>query len=65
MTLTCRAADGSMIDVRTTVLKDASGNIVTASAYMGKTIDIKGIVDYYSGSYQIKVFSTDHITVYE
>ena len=51
--------------MRSTVLKDASGIIVTASAYMGKTIDIKGIVDYYSGSYQIKVFSTDHITVYE
>ena len=65
MTLTCRTADGSTVDVRTTVLKDASGAIVTADAYMGKTIDVKGIVDYYSGSYQIKVFSTDHITVHE
>lgn len=64
MTLTCQAPDGSMIDVRTTVLKDANGNTVTADAYMGKTIDFRGIVDYYSGAYQIKVFSTNDITVH-
>ena len=64
MTLTCQAPDGSMIDVRTTVLKDANGNTVTAEAYMGKTIDIRGIVDYYNGAYQIKVFSTNDITVH-
>ena len=64
MTLTCQAPDGSMIDVRTTVLKDANGNTVTADAYMGKTIDIRGIVDYYNGAYQIKVFSTNDITVH-
>ena len=65
MTLTCRAADGSTVDVRTTVLKDANGSIITADAYMGKTVDVKGIVDYYSGSYQIKVFSANDITVHE
>ena len=30
---------------------------------MGKTIDIRGIVDYYNGAYQIKVFSPKDITI--
>ena len=32
-------------------------------AYEGKTIDVKGIVDYFSGDYQIKVFSASDIIV--
>ncbi len=62
MTLTCEK-DGQQIAVRTVVLYDENGDIVTAKAYKGKTIDVKGIVDYFSGDYQIKVFSTDDITV--
>ena len=63
MTLTCKAQDGTYVDVRTVVLYDENGQLVTASAYNGKTIDVQGIVDYYDGSYQIKVFSTGDITV--
>lgn len=63
MTLTCDA-NGTTIDVRTIVLYDASGNMLTESAYKGKTIDVVGIVDYFSGSYQVKVFSADDITVH-
>lgn len=62
MTLTCKV-DGKTVDVRTDVLKDASGNIVTAEYFEGKTIDVRGIVDRYDGSYQIKVFTLDDITV--
>ncbi len=62
MTLTCRAGDQT-ISVRTVVLRDENGNVITAEAYQGKTIDVKGIVDYYSGDYQIKVFSADDIIV--
>ena len=37
---------------------------VTADAYEGKTINVKGIVDYYTYSgYQVKVFSPDDITI--
>lgn len=62
MTLTCRQfADA--IDVRTVVLYDDDGNLITADAYRGKTINVRGIVDYYDGNYQIKVFSADDITV--
>jgi hypothetical protein len=63
MTLTCEV-DGITVDVRTIVLYDADGNLITESAYAGKTIDVIGIVDYFDGDYQIKVFSADEITVH-
>lgn len=62
MTLTCEV-DGKTISVRTAVLRDADGNVVTADAYQGKSIDVRGIVDYYDGHYQIKVFTVSNITV--
>lgn len=62
MTLTCEC-DGIEVDVRTTVLTDDDGKIITAEAYEGKTINVKGIVDYFSGSYQIKVLSAKDITI--
>ncbi len=64
MTLTCEA-NGITVSVRTAVLKDAEGNLITADAYEGKTIDVKGLIDYYDGTYQIKVFTPDNITVVE
>ena len=69
MTLTCRV-DGKEIDVRTEVLKDATGNIVTENAFKGKTIDVKGLIEYFdlndtgNGTYQIKVYSLDDITIH-
>ncbi len=63
MTITCEV-DGKKIEVRTTVLKYADGTAVTADAFRGKTIDVKGIVDVYNGSYQIMVVSIDDITIH-
>ena len=67
MTLTCEA-NGVTFDVRTIVLTDDNGNVITADAYRGKTIDVKGIVDFFSyngnESYQIKVMDDDYITVH-
>ena len=63
MTLTCEA-DGVTISVRTIVLTDDNGNIITADAYEGKTIDVKGIVDCFDGEYQIKVMDDNYITVH-
>ena len=63
MTLTCKS-NGIEVSVRTTVLVDENGQLITAEAYEGKTIDVKGIVDYYNGDYQIKVFSANSITVH-
>lgn len=63
MTLTCQA-DGIAISVRTEVLKDEDGNLITAEAYQGKTIDVRGIVDCYEGKYQIRVMDDTDITVH-
>ena len=63
MTLTCKI-DDTTIDVRTIVLRDENGNMLTEADFMGKTIDVKGIVDYFSGAYQIKVFSVNDITIH-
>ena len=62
MTLTCEV-NGQTIDVRTIVLYDENGNMVTSDAYMGKVINVTGIVDYYSGQYQIKVLTAADIVV--
>ena len=63
MTLTCKSGD-SFVDVRTIVLRKENGDLYTESDFMGKTIDVKGIVDYFSGAYQIKVFTPDDITIH-
>ena len=63
LTLTCKAADGTEIAVRTVPLRDESGNTVTADAYEGKYISVKGIVDIYDGKYQVKVLSAQDITI--
>mgnify|MGYP003315201651 CR=1 FL=1 len=67
MTLTCTATgkDGRTytIEVRTGVLYDADGNKVTQSYFAGKTIDVKGLVDSYSGSYQIALLSLNDVVV--
>lgn len=64
MTLFCEA-DGIAVTVRTVLLLDADGNRITADTYLGKTIDVKGIVDLFDGAYQIKVFAPNHITINE
>ena len=63
ITLTCEK-DGVTVYVRTAALRDANGALITEDAYLGKTIDVKGIVDYYDGNYQIKVLMTTGMTVY-
>ncbi len=64
MTLTCEV-NGITISVRTDVLYDENGQLITEEAYLGKTITVCGIVDYYNGSYQVKVFDKNDITVIE
>jgi len=63
MTITCTASDGTTVVVRTAVLRDENGDLITSKAYSGKMLNVRGIVDYYSGSYQIKVLSASDITI--
>ena len=66
MTLHCTAEDGTKIDLRTTVLyeKDENGRqvLITADRFVGKTIDVKGFVDYFDGDYQIEIYTMNHVT---
>ena len=64
ITLTCEA-DGETITVRTAILKDAQGNLITQNMFVGKTIDVKGIVDSYNDDAQIKIFLLDNITIHD
>ncbi|MDE6201169.1 MAG: thermonuclease family protein [Clostridiales bacterium] len=69
ISLTCQSEDGAIIVVRTEVLKDENGEIIKEEKYAGKTITVKGIVDYYKqegqeeGSYQVKVYRADYIEI--
>jgi hypothetical protein len=62
ITLTCEQA-GVRVTVRTVPMRDGQGNPITQDAFLGKTIDIRGIVDYFDGAYQVKVFTPDNITI--
>ena len=64
MTLHCTAEDGTKIDLRTIVLYE-NGVKVTADYFEGKTIDVKGFVDYFDGDYQIEIYSTKSVTIHE
>ncbi len=59
--------NGVEIQVRTIVLRDKDGELITQNQFVGKTIDVKGTIDYYLpegetvGTYQIQVFSIDDV----
>ena len=62
ITLTCTAG-GKTIQVRTEALKDENGDLITEDYYEGKTIDVKGLVGYYNGNYQIKLISLNDVVI--
>ena len=52
------------IVVRTEVLLDAQGNVVTEDVFpAGTMITVRGIVDSYNGQYQVRVFSIDDVSI--
>jgi endonuclease YncB( thermonuclease family) len=64
MTLTVQDSSGNTTTIRTEVIyKDSKkSELVTESDLLNKTISVDGIVDYYNGSYQVKVFAYKDIT---
>jgi hypothetical protein len=64
MTLICEA-NGVTVQIRTTVFRDENGTLLTTALYEGKTIDVKGIIEYYNGGYQIKVFTTEDLMIHD
>ena len=63
MTLTCEDESGKRITVRTEVLRNADGSKVTEDYFLNKTIDVKGVVEYFKGAYQIKVFDLTDVVI--
>ncbi len=63
MTLSCVDKDGNKVSVRTVVFYGEDGKIITADAYMGKTISVKGIVRIYKGSPQITVLTPKNVSI--
>ncbi|MBR3929332.1 MAG: thermonuclease family protein [Clostridia bacterium] len=61
MTLECTSS-GIPVQIRTGVLYE-NGEMITKDRYLGKTISVKGIVDYYEGVHQIKVFMPEQILI--
>ncbi len=64
ITLICQSGDHT-VHVRTVPLRGADGAMVKQDVFLGKTIDVKGIVDYFDGTYQVKVFTLNAITVHD
>lgn len=68
MTLYCQDENGNEIQVRTIVLRDENSQLITSDMFAGKTIDVKGTIDYYLpegasvGTYQIQLFSINDVT---
>lgn len=71
MSLTCTGTDSQgrtgTIVVRTEVLKDAEGNLLTQDMFLHKHINVKGLIEYYSdgdyGPYQVKCYRTNQLEV--
>ena len=68
ITLTC-TKDGVTFTVRTVVMRE-DGELVTADRFMGKTIDVSGIIESFTpegsteAKIQIKVFTINNITIH-
>ena len=63
LSLTCEY-QGSRITVRTNPFYDEEGKLITGSDWIGKTIDVKGVVAYFNGNYQVRVFSLGDLVIY-
>lgn len=61
ISITCEV-DGQTVVVRTTVMRDADKNLITEDYFAGKTMDVKGFIDYFNGQYQIQIYSPDSVT---
>ncbi|MBQ8428836.1 MAG: thermonuclease family protein [Clostridia bacterium] len=63
ITITCKVGDQT-VTVRTAKLYDENKELVTEDFFRNKTIDVNGIIDYFNGEYQIKVFALEDINIH-
>jgi len=64
LTLICQC-DGHTVQLRTLPLTDESGRKLTEDDFLGKTLNVRGIVDAFDGGYQIRVFSIRDLEIME
>ena len=67
LTITCKDENGLTIKIRTAskliVVEDGKNVVITAADFpAGTVISVKGVIDSFSGEYQIKVFAFEDIT---
>lgn len=62
MTMLCEAG-GVEVRVRTSVLVDENRNIITKDVYEHRCINVRGLIGFHDGLYQIKVLSEKDITI--
>ena len=59
----CEDENGVKITLRTVVMLNPDGSLVTADAFpVGSKINAVGLVDYYNGTYQLEIYSPNDIT---
>lgn len=61
-TLVCEGS-GVSIRLRTVVLKNPDGSLVQGEDYVGKVLNVKGIVSYYNGEYQIRIIRAEDMEI--
>ena len=67
LTITCKDENGLTIKIRTAskliVVEDGKNVVITANDFpQGTVISVRGVIDSFSGEYQIKVFAFSDIT---
>lgn len=62
MTLTVKDASGKTCTVRTEKIYKEKNVLATEEDFLNKTISVKGIVDCYNESYQLRLFSYSDVT---
>lgn len=62
MILTCEQG-GKTITIKSEVFYNEDGSI-NYNIFKGETIDVMAVVDYYSGSYQLRIFSEDDVRIH-
>ena len=63
MTMVCQAGQQE-ITVRTVPLRDENGELIGEDSFLGRTIDIKGVISSFDGQYQIKVCTPKAILIH-
>lgn len=61
ITMTCTSG-GETVTIRTEPFYE-NGALISQERYVGKTIAVKGVVDFYDGAYQIRVLTPDFLTI--